>query len=304
MSSLRVSTCAIGALRPLRGRDIGVLLLIFLAGCSWPSGGVILSMADADDHDATWTIERAHELAGSGRVGEAYSLLCSFEGRSENQARCLEAAGVMARDLGQPSLAASYLKQAVCLQPENPRLLLILGETLLDAGMERKAETALRECLGIDWNREHAKILLAEIALCCGTTEQAAAILETVATGYVWDAHALLLSGTIHQRSGEPKLALECFDRAASADSSLCLPHFNKGCVLEDLGNRAAAEEAYRQALLRSSHDVPALFNLGRLLVASGRHDQGRVLIDKACSLEQDSTRRRSIEQARRRLLE
>ena len=272
------------------------LCLVGIASCAAPGGEKAAPPAGK-------VIAEALRLEGEGEFGPALDLLTRFEGAKEGRRRCLDAAAGIALGHGQPSMAVLFFEKAIALVPDDPDLYLKKGEALMAAGRERGAETALLKCLSIDWSRDRAKVLLAKLYLAAGYKEKAATYLDSVSPGFAWDSEGLLVLGAVRHAQGKNAEALDLFARAARAAPFLADSWFSRGRVLEDEGDPAGAVKAYREALARDSGHVPSLFNLGRLLVASGSVDEGRKLLDEACSREVDSTVRRSLLKTRDRLL-
>jgi Flp pilus assembly protein TadD len=231
-------------------------------------------------------------------------LLSGWRGADPARALCLEAAAEICFDEIQPARAYLYLDEAIALRPDDAELHFKKGKALYDAGREREAEVALRECLALDWSRDRAKILLARILYEAGSLEKAAAFLDTVGEDHAWTASDLVLLGAVRHESGRTEEALEFFARAAEADPSLPEPAFNEGLIFEEREDPAAAEESYRRALRADPRHVPSLFNLGRLMAAAGKNEAAEFLMTEACRLEMNPNRRRSLEKTRDRLLQ
>jgi Flp pilus assembly protein TadD len=288
-----------------------VIVIVLAAGCASSGGGggetpapEARDSAAGAEAEAARVIDEARILDEAGSVGAALDMLTGWDGPPEVRSLCLEAAAGISIRHGQPSMAVLSLERAIEARPDDPLLIMKKGEALMAAGRESEAEVALRECLAIDWSLDRAKILMAELLFQAGRLDNAAAFVDAVSADHTLDARALIVKGAIRHESGRTDEALKLFARAALADSTLADPYFNRGCVFEQTGSLDLAEQAYRESLRRDGDHVPSLFNLGRLLVETDRREEGRGLLDAACSLEKDPVRKKSMHKTSTRLLQ
>lgn len=283
----------------------GTLCLLGWAGCNAPpdEGGDdrFLTRTEAaavkEIRDEAWRLHR------SGDMGAALDLLTEWEGSTRACSVCLESAADLCMESGQPAMAVLYLERATAARPEDSALFLKKGDALISAGKEEAAEIALRQCLSFDWNQDGAKILLAELLLSAGHEQKANAYLDAVDDEHDWDVRSLLLLGAARSSAGRTEEALRLFDEAHRASPQMAEPLFNKGRLLEDLGDRPSAVAAYRGALERTPGHVPTLFNLGCLLIRSGDRAGGEPLLDAACKGENNPVLKNKMEKTRDRLV-
>lgn len=103
--------------------------------------------------------------------------------------------------------------------------------------------------------------------------------------------------GTLDLRKDDPASALTHLDRAASLDPSLSLLPFQRGAAHFRLGQRAtdpserdrewrSAETLFRQMIARQPNYGRAHFLLGRLLMESGRRDEGVAALQMVIRVE------------------
>jgi len=76
---------------------------------------------------------------------------------------------------------------------------------------------------------------------------------------------------------GRPKEALRAAERAVELGPKVAGAHEAHGWVLENAGNDAPAEAAYRRALVFDPHDLHARIKLAQLLARGGRKKQALV---------------------------
>ena len=296
-----------GTSRLLAGTSclLGALCLLVSPGCSAPTAeggdGPFLTRSDAEAveqiGDEAWDLYREGDLAA------ALDLLSGWEGSTRARSVSLEIAADLCIENAQPAMAVLYLDRAAEARPEDPALFLKKGEALLAAGKEEAAEIALRQCVSFDWNQDRAKILLAELLLSAGHEQKANAYLDAVDAAFDWDVRSLLLLGAARSSAGRNEEALRLFDEAHRISPRMVEPLFNRGRLLEDLGDRAGAVTAYRAALDRSAGHVPSLFNLGCLLIGSGEWTEGESFLERACTTESDPLLKNKMEKRRERLI-
>lgn len=89
-------------------------------------------------------------------------------------------------------------------------------------------------------------------------------------------------------KGNNPKVALQCLDRALSLEPENPYAHGYIGVVLRSIGKPDLAEKAYRKALELKSDHVESLNNLGNLLVGSKRFAEAQVHLTKAVELYPD----------------
>jgi tetratricopeptide (TPR) repeat protein len=96
------------------------------------------------------------------------------------------------------------------------------------------------------------------------------------------------LLGVAAAHDKELDRALALFDRALAAAPTHALAHFNRACVLQDLGRREEALAAYDRALELRADYAEAHANRGTLLEALGRPLDALAAYDAALALKLD----------------
>src|SRR5213593_4509805 len=91
---------------------------------------------------------------------------------------------------------------------------------------------------------------------------------EPPASAEDWFHHAVLLEAQ------DPAAALQAYERAIAADPGLLKAHINLGCLLHETGHPDRAEAVYRDAMRASGNDPLLLYDLGVLLDDMGRKSE------------------------------
>jgi len=95
-------------------------------------------------------------------------------------------------------------------------------------------------------------------------------------------ARKLMQQGLEAARQGQKDKALEQLRKAVATDPTYAPAANNLGVQLRLAGDLAAAEEAFRQALLADSFDYFARFNLAVLLYDTGRYHEAAPMAEQA----------------------
>jgi tetratricopeptide (TPR) repeat protein len=85
--------------------------------------------------------------------------------------------------------------------------------------------------------------------------------------------------------AGRHYQAIAACEAALAENPNFAMAHYNKGCAHEQLGELAAADLAYRNALRIDSTVADALARLAGLVARRGRHAEARDLAERALSL-------------------
>lgn len=104
------------------------------------------------------------------------------------------------------------------------------------------------------------------------------------------DAFAMVNLGNLFDGAETPQLdpdrSLALYAEARRLKPDYVDAHYNYARNQHLRGNLREAEEAYRAALTVAPRHVPSLNNLGVILMNSGRPDEGRLLIERALSID------------------
>lgn len=213
---------------------------------------------------------------------------------------CLaEAARITLEDLGQPSLAVRELEQALPRVGEEAGLLLLLGRAQAAAGREEGARKTLERALDAGADPRAAALLLAQVLFTLGEPEAAAAVMhEHVPVEDLTPKEKVFL-GMLLCASGKTGEGLRLFREVQREARPPVEAYYDAGVALEGIGELAAAEENYRNALAAAPGHAPSAWRLGRLLVNEGRREEGLALLNKALALEKDPLVKQALRESR-----
>jgi len=99
-------------------------------------------------------------------------------------------------------------------------------------------------------------------------------------------ANAWHLLGLAEYRSGNLKFAATCIDRAIALQSDRPVYHYHCGNIYSEIGDRQAAENAYRNALREKPDFAEALNNLGLIQFDQDRLECAALLFQQAVRLQ------------------
>jgi tetratricopeptide (TPR) repeat protein len=122
-----------------------------------------------------------------------------------------------------------------------------------------------------------------------GDFHSAMNVYADVLTRHPKHAYALYCMALLFEAINEPHQALTLFDQCLKIKPALTEAHFNKGVVLQWLGQFADAEASYREAIRRDPRFAPAWINLGNTLFARGAQAEAIAAYDRATELAPDS---------------
>ncbi|MGP8019382.1 MAG: tetratricopeptide repeat protein, partial [Limisphaerales bacterium] len=155
---------------------------------------------------------------------------------------------------GYPEPALPYLEQALVRTPDNPRILLLVGQIHLRAGRLDQAEQALDKALLVNPGFAEA---LAE------------------------------LGGVSEARDDWPK-ALKQYEQALALKPDLLDTLLNAAEAADHLGDTKQSEEFLRQALKVNPDSADAANRLGLLCAIQGRADEARTYFEQAIAKQRD----------------
>jgi Flp pilus assembly protein TadD len=248
--------------------------------------------------------------AAADAFNRAIQLKRDFAGAYSGLAQALEATGRFEE-------AERAMKTSLALRPSSPRYVL-LSDVQTSVGRDTEAEASLREALRLDPENEEALFNLA-INVGSRDADEAIALLEraididpkyaaayrelgwqlyrrrrledadrAVATAIELDptdAWARLYLAHLLLAREQVQRAVTELERASAFAPFWALPLMLLGKVREDLGRFAEAEQNLRTAVALDDKDADALAELGRFLVARGRVQDGKEMIQKALEL-------------------
>lgn len=168
---------------------------------------------------------------------------------------------------------ASYLETEQALweyelsgDPSNVPAMVNLGEIHMEGGNIDKAEELFRRALAKEPQADRARYLLALVMKDRKRYGEALGMLEEILTRDIDNPLVMYQIAEIRLEMGQPEAALQNLDYIIEfVDRSLYEVHHLRGDVLERLGRKDEAVEAYRSAVLFNPGDEEAKKALRRL---------------------------------------
>ncbi|MBY4895033.1 tetratricopeptide repeat protein [Rhodobacteraceae bacterium N5(2021)] len=141
---------------------------------------------------------------------------------------------------------------------------------------------------------KHAPLILLMITLTACTLTPRLDVGDGVnapaSVGQLDDSQASLITGDRLMEAGEYELALRAYYRAGVEDGLSVDVITAIGAANLALGRLGQAEEQFRAALQRQNDFVPALNNLGAVLIEQGEYGEARRLLEQAFALDSGSS--------------
>lgn len=249
--------------RPLEveAQDAGPAAPRAVAAAEAPADGLALAHdAPAVDH-----LARAKQLKGEGdakgALTEARRAL--FSGPADEEA--LELAARLARQLGQPDVAAEAWRRLARLRPDDAVPMIQQARALYQAKDHAAAVVAGREAIARDAENAEAHQVVGLSLLAMDELPGAIASFKKVlelAPEQPWAMNDL---GFAYLRANEDELALEVLTQAAERLPTVAYVHNNLGVALERAGRKGEAKAAYQRAMDLSPKYVKARLNAARV---------------------------------------
>jgi len=200
------------------------------------------------------------------RLDEATALLTTAW-----QAGMPAAAAALARCLGiagdRRSDAHALLDTALADHPDEPGLLIVRAELLVEDGHSVEARALLERAEGLLANRD------------------APATRAAIATVL---ARALNAEGIRLAADGDPEAALFAFKRSFDLAPRWASPLVNMGAVFADLGRAARARACYERALVLDDENPVARYNLALLFRARGEVARAETELRRVLAVDPD----------------
>ena len=238
------------------------------AGRLSPAGeatlGILLSQSAADPA----AIEAAlpHLLAGVDAVPQGL------------QAR-LTLAQTLLR-VGRGAEAWTHVQVLLSERPDDPRILLLAGQSLRMAGRLDEAAGYLKQAAGNADVRPRATVELVETLAAGGKFREAADLMGQLIRTEGTTVAALTRWATLLLRAGDRDKANEVLDGILSKDPTFHDALLLKAMLAAGSGEVQTAEQLYRRALAADPRDPDAALGLARLLVEVRRLPEARQLLD------------------------
>ena len=194
-----------------------------------------------------------------------------------NDADLVAVAASLRYDLGDERRAIPHFERLLDLNPDTADAYYRLGECLvtvarssIDEEAKRRAAEAARAAYRTYTEREPSD----------PDGFFGVALAESLVDGAEFDAER----------------ALAALRRAATLDALSPRADFNRGVILDRVGEPERAREAYRAALTRDRDHLPSILNLAANAAAAGLDDDARELCRRALELDVPSRERRRLE--------
>ncbi|MDJ0710588.1 MAG: PEP-CTERM system TPR-repeat protein PrsT [Woeseiaceae bacterium] len=168
-------------------------------------------------------------------------------------------------------------------------LLAAAGLLKLKAGDEQQGVDLLRRSVDADPADVDRKMDLAAVYLAVGQTDQAIALLESLADSDA-DEHRLEVLNVVSlQRSGDVAAARQKALELAAASNDNPELYNVLGGIHEQLGDLGSARDSFLQALALDNTNVAALLRLGQMDVAQQRYADARLRYRRALQIAPDN---------------
>jgi tetratricopeptide (TPR) repeat protein len=176
--------------------------------------------------------------------------------------------------LGEYDAAIVNYGEALKLRPDDPSILLALGQAYLDAGREDDAARAFERVLAAAPDDSRALTGLAYLEMKSGDAAEALAKLERALAADPENALALSYLGLLEMQARKYDLARAHLENALALEPNNLTANFNLAGIYLMQGEYAAAEKHFRRVLERKPDDGEARFLLARALEAQGKYDE------------------------------
>ena len=173
--------------------------------------------------------------------------------------------------LGRREEARGEYREALRLQPADPRVHNNLGAVLKSMGRTEEALSHFREAARLNPDYANAQFNLGSTLLAQGRTQEAVEHLEEVLRIKDQDAEAHNDLGSALALQGDLARAVEHFERALSINPQYADAHYNLGNALALRGDLGGAAAQFEETLRLDPHHAEAHYRLGSLLARQGK---------------------------------
>jgi len=228
-----------------------------------------------EDHGSTTLFQLACKRQAGGDLdgaGEALEALIEVDPKN---VQAWSNRGILLLLTGQSDRAATYLRQAAVLAPNEAPVLLNLGVALKSQGDLRAAANAFEQAITIESGLATAHLNL------CSTLQALGQLQAAIEAGRRVTALAPDLAlahnslGTALQRAGHYNEARERFEHAAELEPRWHLPWFNLGELALQLDDADDAIRKFRQCISLNPQYAEAHFDLSLALLQTGAFAEG-----------------------------
>lgn len=183
--------------------------------------------------------------------------------------------------LGEYDAAIANYDEALKLRPEDPTILLALGQAYLDAGRYDDAADAFGRALAGLPEDSRALTGLAYLDLNSGDTEGARDKLGRALAADPGNALAMSYLGLLEMGARKYDLARAHLENALALEPDNLTANYNLALIYAMQGEYAAAEKHFRAVLKRKPEDGEARFYLAAVLEAQGKYDEALAEAEK-----------------------
>lgn len=197
-------------------------------------------------------------------------------------------AALAAHRTGQPRAAESLYRQALALDPANPRALHYFGVLHYQRGDHETAARLMSEALRLDRNDAACWSNRGLVAAALGHADEALICYNEALQRQPDFADAHNNRGVTLQAQGAFGEAIEHYRQALASNPAMVDVHLNLGTALAKLERFDEALACYRLALALDPQSAQAHFNAGNAHNALGRHEAAIASFERALALRVD----------------
>lgn len=183
--------------------------------------------------------------------------------------------------LGEYDAAIANYEEALKLRPEDPSILLAMGQAYLDAGRDDYAADAFGRALAGSPGDSRALTGLAYLDLKGDDAESARDKLERALAADPENALAMSYLGLLEMGERKYDLARAHLENALALEPDNLTANFNLAGIYAMQGEYAGAEKHFRAVLERKPDDGEARFYLAAALEAQGKYDEALAEAEK-----------------------
>lgn len=189
--------------------------------------------------------------------------------------------------VGRADYAERAFRSAATIEPTRAGAHFGLGRALLRRGQSAEAIAAFERAAELEPQRAQPWLAIANVHASAKKWDEAAAALARARKADSQDRSVALALGDLDVAAGRTADAVKEYGAAAAKFSDWPEPLIRKGRIHQQLGERAAAESAYRDAIKRGeSQSAVALNNLAWMLAEDKRNlDEAAALARRATEL-------------------
>jgi tetratricopeptide (TPR) repeat protein len=256
-----------------------------------------LALASVDGDQAIAELEKVSTLTSSGHAVLGILLARAAKSEADLEAALghLEAGldavpeGDQARlvlvqslvQLGHGERAWTALQPLLADQPNNPRLELLAGSALRQAGRTAEAEGYLARARQAAETHQPATAEMVQALAADGKYKEAAEMLQQLLAKQGGTLAGLTRLATLWARAGESDRALKILDGVLQQDRGYREAVLLKALLESADGHVDVAEQLYRRALAANPDDPDAAMGLARLLADERKLSEAKQLLDR-----------------------